>query len=181
MKKQTVGKTTPEIMREIDTPNPNSAENIATLSTEQLKQDGGIGESDEGESWTDDIKEKEIAEVLEDADIKEPELVAAKLVSSGEKYIFQDGDIEGDSFFSVKAKGGKIMIILNKNHPVYPKLFQLLEKDGEKSSDVLAALKLIIMAWARYEDQSPEDLKVQVQESRADWGRIAKRFLNNKE
>jgi hypothetical protein len=74
------------------------------------------------------------------------------------------------------------MIILNINHPVYPKLIELLEKDNEQGGNAFDALKLLIMAWARYEDQQPDgDQKDKAQEARADWGRMAKRFLNNQE
>lgn len=106
-------------------------------------------------------------------------------MDDGLKYIIKNGDIDGDAFFSVRPKGGKIMIILNINHPVHPKLIELLEKqesDETQDCDTFDALKLLIMAWARYEDQQPDgEQKNRAQEARADWGRIAKKFLGNKE
>lgn len=165
--------------------NTNSTvEEIATNATDKLKSEGNIGKSDEGESLSDKDKANEIYEGLDEAGIENAKAIAAKIINDGLKYIIKDGDIDGDAFFSVRPKGGKIMIILNINHPVYPKLIELLEKqeDEEQGSDTLDALKLIIMAWARYEDQQPDgEPKNRTQEARADWGRMAKRFLNNKE
>lgn len=160
-------------------------EEIATNATDKLKEEGQSGKSDEGENLSDEDKKNQISDGLEEAGIENPEAIAATIVDDGLKYIIKDGDIDGDAFFSVRPKGGKIMIILNINHPVYPKFIEMLEKEEEDSgteSDALSALKLIIMAWARYEDQQPDgEQKNRAQEARADWGRIAKRFLNNKE
>jgi hypothetical protein len=39
-------------------------------------------------------------------------------------------------------------------------------------------LKLLFMAWARYEDETPDgNRKNAVQDSRSDWGRVARDFL----
>lgn len=162
----------------------STAEEIATDATDKLKIEGKTGKSDDGESLSDEDKKIEIANGLDEAGIEDAEAIAATIVDDGLKYIIKDGDIDGDAFFSVRPKGGKIMIILNINHPVYPKLIELLEKQEEEEdgNDTFDALKLLIMAWARYEDQQPDgEQKNRAQEARADWGRIAKRFLDNKE
>ena len=40
------------------------------------------------------------------------------------------------------------------------------------------ALKLLFMAWARYEDEQPDgDMRSAAQQVRYDWGSIAKHFL----
>jgi hypothetical protein len=162
--------------------NVTTAEEIATNATDKLKSEGNIGKSDEGEGLSNQDKMSQIASGLDDAGIEDAEAIAASIVDDGLKYIIKDGDIDGDAFFSVRPKGGKIMIILNINHPVYPKLIELLEKDNEQEGNAFDALKLLIMAWARYEDQQPDgDQKDKAQEARADWGRMAKRFLNNQE
>jgi hypothetical protein len=166
--------------------NIDTAEKIATIATNKLKSEGNIGKSDKGESLRDQEKISQIAEGLGDAGIENAETIAASIVGDNLKYIIKNGDIDGDAFFSVRPKGGKIMIILNINHPVYPKLIELLEKDDEQGNNqgnnAFDALKLLIMAWARYEDQQPDgEQKDRTQEARADWGRMAKRFLNNQE
>ena len=162
--------------------NIDTAEEIATNATDKLKSEGNIGGSDKGESLDNQEKKSQIADGLDEAGIENAEVIAASIVDDNLKYIIKDGDIDGDAFFSVRPKGGKIMIILNINHPVHSKLIELLEKDDEQGSNAFDALKLLIMAWARYEDQQPDgEQKDRTQEARADWGRMAKRFLNNQE
>ncbi len=159
-----------------------TAEEIATNATDKLKSEGNIGKSDKGESLSNQDKMSQIADGLDEAGIENAKEIAASIVDDDLKYIIKDGDIDGDAFFSVLPKGGKIMIILNINHPVYPKLIELLEKDDKQGGNAFDALKLLMMAWARYEDQQPDgEQKDRTQEARADWGRMAKRFLNNQE
>ena len=46
----------------------------------------------------------------------------------------------------------------------------------------LSGLKLLLMAWARYEDEQPDGKRRQAaQDSRVDWGRIARQFLERDE
>jgi len=104
------------------------------------------------------------------------------------KYSFVDADIESTAFFSVKSKGGKILISLNTSHPAYHKLVEVLDENttGVSQEDLerrltnaSEGLKLLLMAWARYEDEQPDGrLKTSAQESRQDWGRIARQFLH---
>ena len=107
--------------------------------------------------------------------------------SDGLKYIFNYADMESPAFFSVRPKGGEIIISLNVNHPAYDKLFEIVEEDpGKEDSETLCrhllkareGLKLLFMAWARYEDEQPDGLmRSRAQQARYDWGTIAGRFL----
>jgi hypothetical protein len=43
-------------------------------------------------------------------------------------------------------------------------------------------LKLLLTAWARYEDEQPDGIrKTRAQEARSDWGRIARQFYEIEE
>lgn len=43
-------------------------------------------------------------------------------------------------------------------------------------------LKLLLAAWARYEDEQPDGKRRQdTQDTRVDWGRIARQFLEQEE
>ena len=43
-------------------------------------------------------------------------------------------------------------------------------------------LKLLLAAWARYEDEQPEGKRQQnLQDSRVEWGKIARQFLESEE
>jgi len=96
--------------------------------------------------------------------------------------------IDGPAFFTVRPTGGVIMIRLNIDHPAYQYLIEILE-DGTEDEDAAAlrrrldnaldGLKLLLAAWARYEDEQPStQLRERAQEARSDWGRLARRFLS---
>src|SRR5262249_31518010 len=122
---------------------------------------------------------------------KTAKATAATTVSDGLKYLFAEADLETPAFFTVKPRGGAIAIVLNTNHPIYEYLGEILDRD-EETADIedlqrrlsLASdgLKLLLSAWARYEDEQPDGRpRIHVQDSRADRGRMARRFLEREE
>jgi hypothetical protein len=124
------------------------------------------------------------------AEIKAKEL-AATTVDDGLKYTFTETDLETSAFFDVKSRGGAIIVTLNMNHPAYKNLVEVLEEEVEgvdsetlrsRLTNSLDGLKLLLMAWARYEDEQPEGKrKLAARETRYDWGRIARQFLEREE
>lgn len=117
------------------------------------------------------------------------ELLAATTVDEGLKYTFAEGSLDSSAFFSVKPRGGAIIVTLNTEHPAYHKLVEILQEDVDKADmetlrtrliNSLDGLKLLLMAWARYEDEQPDGKrKEDARNARTDWGIIARRFLEN--
>ncbi|MEH1912326.1 MAG: ATP-binding protein [Nostoc sp.] len=169
------------------------AEEVATVVTEERKREGHKGESDKQESLPKEKRQKGIEETLNEQGVTESQaiLLAAKTVDDGLKYVFAEADLETAAFFSVKPKGGAIIVTLNTNHPAYKNLVEILEKDVEgvdeetlrsRLTNSLEGLKLLLMAWARYEDEQPDGRRRQMaQDTRVDWGRIARQFLEQEE
>jgi len=167
-------------------------EEIATAVTNERKNEGYTGASDGEENLPNDERKGIIEEALEEEGLMKStaEELAAFTVDSGLKYIFANADLETSAFFSVKPKGGAIIITLNLNHPAYKNLLEILEEDVEDADvDTLKArlenslngIKLLLSAWARYEDEQPDGIRRErVQDARADWGRIARQFLERK-
>ena len=163
------------------------AEQKATEATNERIEQGHKGTSDEQESKSEEEKKEEITKTLESEGITNAAEVVDWLFRNNLKYSFVDAEFESSAFFSVKSKGGKIIISLNTNHPAYQKLVEVLDETTEGSTiedldqrlkNASEGLKLLLMAWARYEDEQPDGkLKTTVQESRQDWGRIARHFL----
>ncbi len=128
------------------------------------------------------LKEEGVTEV-------QAELLAATTVNDGLKYTFVEAPLDTSAFFSVKPRGGAIIVTLNTNHPAYQNLVEILEEDVDKADidtlrsrliNSLDGLKLLLMAWARYEDEQPDGKrKENAQDTRIDWGRVARRFLEN--
>lgn len=170
------------------TRHPDSAEAKATEATRQRQIDGHRGESDAAESDPIDKRRVEIEQGFIEAGF-EPDIAnerAVRILEDRRKYEFMHASIETDAFFTVRPKGGTLLISINTDHPAYQHLVALLEQDPDESD--LAAirqrmrqsyegLKLLIEAWARYEDELPHEQKDRAKEVRADWGRVAKQFL----
>lgn len=168
---------------------PSSVETKATEITKQRQEEGFTGQSDKDENMPDDQKQKaiETALIAEGMPEKVAEELAATTVDNGLKYIFAEAELETSAFFSVKGKGGVIVITLNTNHPAYESLVEVLEKDTdnqdsealeERLNNALDGLKLLLMAWARYEDEQNDGVRRSAaQDCRSDWGRVARQFL----
>jgi len=83
------------------------------------------------------------------------------------------------------------VITLNTSHPAYRNLVEVLESDEtttdvEKLQDRLSrasdGLKLLLSAWARYEDELPDGVqRTRAQDARVDWGRMARLFLERED
>jgi hypothetical protein len=167
-----------------------SPEQEATEKTKERQTEGHRGTSDEGESLPPQQKQEEIKGALStqgvDSDVAQS--LAAQAVRSSLKYVFVEASSESPAFFSVQPRGGALIITLNTTHPAYDRLVDVLEKESDAESDsselsqrlnrALDGLKLLLMAWARYEDEQPDgSLRQRTQDARLDWGRIARSFL----
>jgi hypothetical protein len=169
---------------------PDSPEAVATKLTRQRQEEGHRGQSDADEGLPSDERKTRITKELVETGIAQgdAEETAARLVDDGLKYTFAEADLEGFSFFSVKPAGGDIVIKLNTNHPAYRNLDQILaappedEEDEAKLRDRLSrashGLRLLLLAWARLEDEQPTPrARAEMQEVRGNWGAMAYRFL----
>jgi hypothetical protein len=169
------------------------AEVVATEATKDRQEEGHVGASDKDENLPPDERKGIIEETLVDEGVTQDQAqeLAAKTVSDGLKYLFAPAPLETSAFFSVKPRGGAILITLNTSHPAYDNLVELLDQEVEGvDPDTLRSrlaksaegLKLLLTAWARYEDEQPDGIrKNRAQEARADWGRIARQFYEIEE
>ncbi|MEH1862959.1 MAG: ATP-binding protein [Nostoc sp.] len=170
---------------------PYKPEKVATTVTQERKSQGHKGKSDEDEELPKEERKQVIKETLKEEGVTETkaELLAATTVDDGLKYTFVEAPLDTPAFFSVKPRGGAIIVTLNTNHPAYQNLVEILEEDVDKADidtlrsrliNSLDGLKLLLMAWARYEDEQPDGKrKENAQDNRIDWGRVARRFLEN--
>lgn len=165
----------------------------ATEVTEIRQEQGHVGQSDLDEKKPlqqrkEEIETGLIASGVDDASAK---FVAETSVVNNLKYSFIEAPFEGDAFFTVRTNGGNIAIILNKSHAAYENLLEVLDDSEEDNSAAKLkkrleraseGLKLLLAAWARYEDETPDGpRRDQIQSVRQDWGRYAQQFLRNYE
>jgi len=164
-------------------PAPGSAEDIATRATKRRREEiGAQGESDESEGMPDEDKQAQISEELiaEGVDEEQAKEIAVEYVRKRFKYLFQEAPVPGSAIFDIRSKAGTIIILLNTRHPASEHLFAILKED-EEDTPALKALKLLLTAWARLEDEAGEARRQQLEDIRSDWGRIARDFLNEAE
>lgn len=173
-----------------ETRHQDTPERHATKATKDRQESGKMGESDEDE---EDLPENEIREKiqsrLEEQGVDEDTIdeVTGAVVDYGLKYSFVEKPIPSPTMFSVEPTAGKIIIGLNKDHIAYDELFSSLDLQDEeeldeeeaasKLRDANDALKLLLEAWARTEDEATGDEKHQLRDFRTDWGRVARDFL----
>ncbi len=166
-----------------------SPESIATSATRERQEEGHQGASDRDETLPPQQRQAAIEKSLIDEGVTATAAkhLAATTVSDGLKYVFAEADLETQAFFSVKPRGGAIVITLNTNHPAYEHLVEVVEGTAEISDPkqlqdrlnrAADGLKLLLSAWARYEDEQPDGKpRSQAADARSDWGRIARNFL----
>lgn len=164
---------------------PGSAEEIATRATRKRREQlGDRGRSDQEEQMATPERTAELAQELiaEGVDETTATQVAVQAVRSNIKFLFQDAEIPGTSFFDIKSKAGTIIININTRHPASEHLFELLRANNtEPDPPTLKALKLLLTAWARLEDESGDARRQQLEDIRQDWGRLARDFLQEAE
>lgn len=170
----------------------SSPEAKATEATRKRKDEGRQGASDVQEELPPEIRQEEIKEELMEQGVMHTtaEDLAASTVGRGLKYTFAHAASSSAAFFDVKSRGGAIIVTLNTSHPAYANLIEILEDEFDEAdletlkSRLIRArdgLKLLLTAWARFEDEQSDKQRSRVQDARWDWGRMARDFLEGEE
>jgi hypothetical protein len=164
----------------------------ATEATQERKVEGHVGLSDKFEDRPKEERIKELSEDLisEGTELQEAVERAASIIENNLKYEILEANIESPAFFSVRQVAGILKVTLNTSHPAYDNLVEILEEDvdgasnetlRERLKNALDGLKLLLTAWARYEDEQPDGVRREkTQEARTDWGRVARTFLRDR-
>jgi len=168
---------------------PDSAENIGTAVTRERQLEGHDGSSDQDETATEAERKERITTGLTDhgLDTADAKNIALNVIQSGRKFEFYQTHLETAEFFTVRPRGGVLLIGLNTGHPAFDNLVTLLEADTvdddidtlrERLRRSYKGLKLLLEAWARYEDELTDgQRKDRAKDARMDWGRVARRLL----
>ncbi|MCA0972260.1 ATP-binding protein [Halobacillus litoralis] len=172
----------------------NGVEKKATDHTNQRKELGYSGASDKDEKNPPKERQDAIETGLKNQglDSQTARQVAEYTVKHDLKYSFIDFSFESDAFFTVRPSGGAINIAINREHPAYKNLVEVLLDDGSENESVDSlkkrlekaseGLRLLLAAWARFEDEVPDGQRKDIiQDIRKDWGRIAKNFMTEEE
>ena len=171
---------------------PQSQRDIEDVATDVVKEQvarGDKGVSDTVPQIGTDEKRRRLENSLKDhrVDVHTAVERAAEIVDRGRRVLIQPGKLGATTaFFDVESVGDVIQVWLNETHPVYEHLIDVLRADeGEPSTEDLMSrlqkadftLRMLLVAWARYEDKLPPGNRQGTLEMRMDWGREARRFL----
>jgi hypothetical protein len=162
----------------------------ATQATEKRIEDGNDGASDrDAEINTEEYNKAELQQELinDGAEETEASEITNYFFDIKSKYVIDQANLDGLAMFSVRKAGGKMLVTLNMRHPLYNRLIGILDRhdDTDRGSETDAdrlekaniALKVLICAWARMEDEASTKYKETCEEVRFTWSRVAHGFL----
>ncbi len=148
--------------------NDNSPSSKITSAAHERSASGNSGKLDESIPNIDDIK----GTLLESGYTEKEADEASKFILDKElKYYIDVKSIDSEAFFDVTRSNGFCLILVNTRHAFYEKVMQDL------SSDKQGMLELVIAAWARMEEESPDRLTPHYQLARRRWGEVLTSFL----
>ena len=186
----------PQLRRKVDQQNVNTRgprhatgqaiDDVATTKINDDIKDGKKAPLDDVPF--DDKAEKEFAAVLVGQDIPESEAkeIAAEVRKKGRRMLFVEAYEDNPAFFTIGPPAGNLIeVIFNKNHPVFERLFQVLDSDTSTSTDAELVerienasdtLKLLFGSFARWELLDGPN-RTQIQQMRWDWGIVASKWI----
>ena len=161
------------------------AEERATHVIEtQIAESGPKTRTDRDHELPEDERKKGLTEFFSREGVPDPEETAVRILHSPSRYQFRDKRLRGFQMFSVDSAGGEIIVSLNTEHPLY-RFLSVLEERSEDLSDPLAresavAIRTLLLAWARLEDQiEMADRRQVVEDIAQSWGREARDILSD--
>jgi hypothetical protein len=136
------------------------------------------------------VKQEQVESLVEVHHLKEAEatrMIEESLANGKTVRILPSRNPESPAFFGVEFIPNMLQVSLNKAHPVYEHLVEVLDTDtdGATAQELAAriaraadALKLLLVSWGRYEDELPTaKLREEAKEARQAWGKVAAKFL----
>ena len=117
---------------------------------------------------------------LEEGGEENVDEVAGDIVGKKLRFHFTDVNLPPQFLFDIELNAGIYNIKLNKKHPAFLNFFKLLSDQEDVNNDEPSSekgLKLLLESWARLEDEAPENLKIQLQDIRLEWGKLARLFF----
>lgn len=131
------------------------------------------------EQMTDDERQAELARDFEQRGADDPEGTAEEVVREGVRFRIESDELSGFQMFSVKSRGGVLIVTLNVKHALHEFLrFLETHEDDERAHRSAVAILTLILAWARMEDQIElSEERQEVQDIAMRWGRQASDVL----
>ena len=165
-------------------------EDVVTPIINEQREKGETGDSDNAPEISSEEKEQQIIESAKQVRVDEEtaQKWAEETVRSGRRVLLKSVALgHKDAFFDVESVSNVIEVWLNDRHPVHEHLIEVVtaqiedetpEELGKRLQKASFALRVLLIAWARYEDKAPAGMKDAFEDFRMDWGREARKFLS---
>ncbi|MBS8225753.1 ATP-binding protein [Vannielia litorea] len=156
------------------------AETTATKVTEIRAAQKATASDTAFANATEDERRQAVKKAYLDSGYDEAhaETLSIEAVSSGIRYMFSEAALSSPAIFDLAQERGEYFIKLNTRHPAYKNFIELLREDeASEDSPALVALKLLLTAWARMEDEATDRELDMLQDVRLSWGQIARDFM----
>ena len=166
------------------------SEDVATKVIDDQAEKGETGDSDNAPKISIKEKTRQLRDSAKQVRVDErtAQEWAEETVLSGRRVLLKSVTLgHRDAFFDVESVNNVIEVWLNDQHPVHEHLIEVvtaqtedktLEELGERLQKASFALRMLLIAWARYEDKAPAGMKDSFEDFRMDWGREARKFLS---
>ena len=166
-----------------------AVEDVATNVINEQREHGTTATTDNAPDATD---EEKIADLTRSAEGHRVDPSTAKewaeeTVNTGRVVHMKGASLNHDhAFFDVEQANDVIQVWINTRHPVYDHLIDVLDHEttdqtltelADRLEKASFTLRMILIAWARYEDKTPSGVKMTLKDLRMDWGREAREFL----
>jgi hypothetical protein len=167
------------------------AEEMAKKGIEKRVGQGKVGKSDSDLGIGVEERREKIREILEKDGLDEDLInsLEGDIIDLGYQMVFSEKSMDNPAFFSVENHVGSLIVFLNEAHPAYKQLFTILDTldtDSEgmskeqlqaKARRSTTAVKMLLAAWARMEDEATDSELNTLKRLRWEWGATAQSFL----
>lgn len=159
------------------------AERSGTTSIAARRQIwGNTGRSDIQESEPVEQRAEALAIKLEQdgLDKADAHQIAVEYVKKELKFRFRHTGLAASSaFFDINSLGGVVLVTLNTENPIHPRLFEPVQDSTRVDDPYLKEILLLMLAWARMEDEASPGMLRAMRDVRQLWGRIVVDMVEN--
>ena len=164
-------------------------EDVATNVIEEQASKDDKGSTDRAPDISDEEKIQQIVESATNVRVDSDTAIewAISTVEHGRRVMMKAVSLgHRHAFFNVETVNDVIEVWLNDQHPVYEHFFEVIASDTidqnlqeltDRLDKAAFTLRMLLFAWARYEDKAPMSIKEQLEDTRMAWGREAGRFF----
>lgn len=157
----------------------DAEQRASQVVAEQVQAEGPQTDTDRAHTeMSDEAREAELAEYFELKGIEDPAGKASELIANDSWFRFLSEELDAHQMFSVRPRGGVLVVALNTEHSLYQFLQFLEDRDETWRHRAAVAIRALILAWARMEsgiERNEEKYEVQAVAGR--WGRYARDVL----